>query len=178
MTFPLLLLSSTAVFAESKLFPGFLFVESAYLERSGAADEADIYFSIRNLHADDPIVLLGISGDEEDDAAATMYDDQNAMLQQIVVNPGETVSGIHAVLRNADLSAAEDGQLALNLLIRRGLEALPPVEATEGTGGGAFSGGIKAQDAGFPMRMTTRCVSISETDSGRISSPLWQICLL
>jgi hypothetical protein len=148
LLFPLLLLSSSAVFAEPKLFPGFLFVESAYLEQSGsAADEADIYFSIRNLHADDPIVLLGINGDEE--AAARMYDGQNAMLQQIVINPGETVSGIHAVLRNADLSAAEDGQLALNLLIRRGLEALPPVDAIESSGG-LFSGGVKAREAGIP----------------------------
>jgi hypothetical protein len=150
LTFPLALLSSKAVFAEPKLFPGFLFVESAYLEHSGAADEADIYLSIRNLHPDDPIVLLGISGDEDDAVAAIMYDAQNVMLQQIVVNPGETVSSIHAVLRNADLSAAEDGQLGLNILVRRGLEALPPVEASEGTGGGAFSGGIKAQEAGIP----------------------------
>lgn len=144
----LLVLFAAGSKAESRLIPGFLFVETAYLEQQGNdTNTADAYFTLTNLHAEDPLVLLAVSG--ENFESATFRGNENAVLDQIVIQPGERVAGIHLVMTGANLTDAGDAPLEFSVLIRRGLEPLPPVDAIAPSGG-LFSGGIKAREAGIP----------------------------
>ncbi len=152
LLFPVLMvLMQKMALAEPKLFPGFLFVEDAYLERSAQGEnQAVAHFSIKNLHADDPIVLLGLTGEMFEEA--TVYDAQDNMQEEWVINPGETLTGLRAVLSDIELTDADARTVALNLYIRRGLLAMEAIEEVNNDEGqqGAFFGGLKNREAGIP----------------------------
>ncbi len=143
----LLIVLAGTVKAESRLYPGFLFIESAYLEQGSDANSAEAFFTLTNLHPDDPLVLLTVSSDIFE--AATFEDAENSPLSQIVIQPGERLEGVRVVLAGVNLSESSHSMVDFNVLIRRGLEPLPPVDAIESSGG-LFSGGIKAREAGIP----------------------------
>lgn len=142
-----LLLLPGVVSAQASLYPGFMMVE-AFLDRpdSGAGD-SNAVISISNLHESDPLVLLDITG--ENFESATIYNENNEEIDQLVIQPGERVYNIPVMLNGVDSSVFDDSTYDLNFFVRRGLEAMEPVEAIEGTQG-AFSGGIKAREAGIP----------------------------
>ena len=147
----LFILSAAGVKAESRLIPGFLFVESAYLQQqANSANTADAYITVTNLHPDDPLVLLNVSS--ENIEAATFNNADNPELNQIVIQPGERKADIHMVLSGVDLADSPGDALEFSLLIRRGLEAMEPVDAIINDEGqqGAFFGGIKNREAGIP----------------------------
>jgi hypothetical protein len=147
----LMVLTQSLALAEPKLFPGFLFVENAYLERSEQNEnQAVAHFSIRNLHTDDPLVLLGVTGEMFEEAR--LYDAQNNMREEFVINPGETLRGLRAELNDIEFTDAEAISIALNLYIRRGLLAMEAIEEVNNDEGqqGAFFGGLKNREAGVP----------------------------
>lgn len=147
----LLILFAAGVKAESRLIPGFLFVESAYLQQQGnSANTADAYITVTNLHPDDPLVLLDVTSDFFE--TATFSSDDNSELAQIVIQPGERVAGIHMLLSGFDLAESQGDALEFSFLIRRGLEAMEAVDAIANDEGqqGAFFGGLRNREAGIP----------------------------
>jgi hypothetical protein len=147
----LLILTQKIALAEPKLIPGFLFVENAYLEPLELSEnQAVAHFSIKNLHADDPMVLLGLTGEMFEVAA--LYDSQDNMREELVINPGETLTGLRAVLSSMELSDTDANTIGINLFIRRGLLAMEAIEEINNDEGqnGAFFGGLKNREAGIP----------------------------
>lgn len=143
----LLAFLTVGVKAESRLFPGFLFVESAYLEQGSDLTSADAYITVTNLHPEDPLVLLTASSEIFE--GATFFDDANAEMTQVVIQPGERLAGLRVALSGVDLTDSSGAPVEFSFLIRRGLEAMEAVDAIE-TNNGPFGGGIKAREAGIP----------------------------
>ncbi len=137
------LLIQPSALGRPKLFPGFLYVDSPFVEMQDAAsNQARVSFTIQNMHASDPLVLLSISGESLE---------ASTELEQLVINPGEISPTVHAMVTLADDYAVNDGNLHLEILIRRGLEAMEYVEAIEDPRALArVPLGFKVQRSGIP----------------------------
>ena len=126
----LALIIQSPAFAEPFLIPGFLGIESSYIEAPDAdSDSTNAYFTITNLH-NEPILILSASGDIFDNA--TLRDSNNEELDYIELLPRERLvmqsDGLHIQLNEIDESIAAGDILELTLLVRRGREAIEYVE--------------------------------------------------
>ncbi len=137
------LLAQPSALGRPKLFPGFLYVDNPYVEMSDAAsNQARVSFTIQNMHASDPLVLLSILGESLE---------ASTELEQLVINPGEVSPPVHALVTLADDYSASDGNLYLEILVRRGLEAMEYVEVIEDPRALArVPLGFKLQKSGIP----------------------------
>lgn len=143
-----LLFLQTVAVAQPTFIPGFLGVESSYIERpASGADSTEAFLTLTNLHPREPLVILDISGGMFEESS--MVGANGEELENIVLQPGERLvmsdDGVHVVLNGVDASMLADHGLELTLFIRRGLEPEDPVEAREAT---AF--GPPAREAGIP----------------------------
>ncbi len=125
-----LALFQTATIAAPLVIPGFFGIESPYIEATESdMGNANIYFSITNLHAE-PILILSASGELFGDA--TLKNSNNETLEYIEVQPRERVvlepGGMHIQLNDVE-SAVHAGDVhEISILFRRGLEAEEYVE--------------------------------------------------
>jgi hypothetical protein len=126
-----------------KLFPGFLYVDSPYVEMQDTeSNQARVSFTIQNMHASDPLVLLSISGESLE---------ASIELEQLVINPGEISPTVYALVTFTNDYIVNDGNLYLGILVRRGLEAMEYVEAIEDPRALArVPLGFKLQKSGIP----------------------------
>lgn len=139
----LLLITQSIVLARPILIPGFIYVDTAYIEMPApGTNQANVTFTVQNMHANDPLVILSLLGDSL--AEATMFD-------QVVINPGEVSAPLNVVVTLADDFTINDDELDLNLLVRRGLEAMEYVEAIDDPRARArVPLGFKQQKSGIP----------------------------
>ena len=125
--FAILFIQSTAL-AQPLVIPGFLGIESSYIEASGS-DSASAYLTLTNLHYE-PILILSASGDIFENA--TLKDSNNEELEYIEVLPRERIvmgsGGMHIQLNEVDDSITAGDTIELTLLVRRGREAMEYVE--------------------------------------------------
>ncbi|MDG2091397.1 MAG: copper chaperone PCu(A)C [Gammaproteobacteria bacterium] len=146
---PLAILCFQSAHAQPIMIPGFMGIESSYLDALEAdSDSTMAYFTISNLHQE-PILLLGASGDKIGHAMLNNSDHQ--AVDSILIEPGQRLvmqpDGYHVHLDEIDTSDADEGFYAVTLLVRRGLEAMEEVEAIENLG--AMSG-QRGREAGIP----------------------------
>ncbi len=143
-----LLFVQTAAQAQPVIVPGFMGIESSYMEAPDASSEsASAYFTIANFHYE-PIVLLGATGDIFENA--TFVGSNNEELEQVIIQPGGRLvmspDDVHIQLNDVDSSSAEEHFQELTLLVRRGLEPLEEVEAQRRDA----NNGQRAREAGVP----------------------------
>ena len=138
-----LLIMQSTVFARPKLVPGFIFVDNATIEMPApGTNQANVTMTIQNMHANDPLVVLSLLGDSLA---------ESVMLEQVVINPGEVSAPISVRVTLADGFTINDDELDLNLLVRRGLEAMEYVEAIDDPRARArVPLGFKEQKSGIP----------------------------
>ncbi|MDG2091396.1 MAG: copper chaperone PCu(A)C [Gammaproteobacteria bacterium] len=134
--------------AQPIIVPGFMVVESSYLEAPESSAHSTLaYFTIANLH-DEPIILLGASSDISE--SATLNGPGHEELESIVIQPSERLimgsDGFHVHFDELDSSIDSGDAQEITLLVRRGLEALEEVEAQERNA----NNGIRARRAGIP----------------------------
>ncbi|PCJ41564.1 MAG: hypothetical protein COA71_08390 [SAR86 cluster bacterium] len=128
--FVILITQSTA-FAEPLLIPGFLGIESSYIETPEAdSNTTNAYFTIINLH-NQPIRLLNTNSDFF--GSAVFHAANGEELEYIEVLPRERVvmepGGIYIQLNEiTDSITAADSTHEVTLLVRRGREAMEFVE--------------------------------------------------
>ena len=126
-TLAILFIQSTA-FAEPLVIPGFLGIESSYIEESDS-NSASAYLTLTNLHHE-PILILSASGDIFENA--TLIDSNNEELEYIEVLPRERLvmgsGSTHIQLNEIDDSITAGDTIELTLLVRRGREAMEYVE--------------------------------------------------
>ncbi len=126
----LALIIQSSAFAEPLLIPGFLGIESSYIEAPDAdSDSTTAYFTLTNLH-NEPILILSASGEIFDNA--TLRGSNNEELDYIELAPRERLvmqsDGMHIQLNEIGESIAAGDILELTLLVRRGREAMEYVE--------------------------------------------------
>ena len=135
--------------AQPLMVPGFMAIENSSMDAPTAgSDSSNAYFTITNLHSE-PIVLLSASGDIFE--SATFIGANSDELEQVVIEPGDRLvmgpNDIHLRLSEVDAAVTEDRSQAITLLVRRGLEPEPEVEAVDELG--AMSG-VRSREAGIP----------------------------
>ncbi len=140
----------SAVQAQPLMIPGFMGIESSYVEAPAAdSDSTMAYFTITNLHQE-PILLLSASGDNFE--SATLNNADHEEIESVVIEPGQRLvmapGGFHVHLSEIDASSSNEESYKITLLVRRGLE---PMEAIEGSeeNFGAMSG-ARSRGAGIP----------------------------
>lgn len=135
--------------AQPVMVPGFMAIESSYIENSGSGS-ASAYFTITNFD-DEPMRILSASGEAFESAVIAGPNDETHEYVEILPNQRLNMaeSGIHFQLNNVSDSLMAGETQDVTLLIRRGREAMEAVEAQEGGFAGAFSG-AKIRDAGIP----------------------------
>jgi copper(I)-binding protein len=143
-----LLFIQSLAFAQPVVVPGFMAVETSYLEAPAADSQSTLaYFTIANLH-NEPIVLLGASSDLSE--SARLNNPEHEEVESIVIQPRERLvmesDGYYVHLNEVDSAIAEGGSQEITLLVRRGLEAMEEVEAQERDS----NNGIVAREAGIP----------------------------
>jgi hypothetical protein len=138
-----LLITQPVVQARPKLVPGFIYVDNASFELPvPGTNQASVTLTVQNMHANDPLVILSLIGD-------SLAED--AMLEEVVINPGEISAPISVMVTLADDLTISDDELDLNLRVRRGLEAMEYVEAIEDPRALArVPLGFKLQRSGIP----------------------------
>ncbi|MBN4053642.1 copper chaperone PCu(A)C [Haliea sp. AH-315-K21] len=143
-----MLFFQTTAYAQPVMVPGFMGIESFYIENSGS-DTANAYFTIVNFD-DEPMRILSASGDAFGNAIITGTN--NEELEYIEIMPNERVvmapSSMYFQLSDLGDSLIVGETHEITLLIRRGREAGEMVEETTRGAGGAFSGG-RLRDAGI-----------------------------
>ena len=143
-----MLLLQAAAQAQPVMVPGFMAIESSYIESEGS-DSANAYFTISNFD-DEPMRILSASGDVFENAVITAGGQE---LEYIEILPNERLvmspEGMHIQLSGLSEELMAGEQEDVTLLIRRGREAMEALEAQEGGFAGAFSG-EKIRDAGIP----------------------------
>lgn len=137
------------VFAQPVMIPGFMGIESSYIEAPESdADSTQAYFTIVNLHYE-PLRLLGASSGIFENAV--LMDANNQVLEFVEILPGERVAmgpgGLHMQLNDIDSELATGDSYEFKLKVRRGREAMEAVEAIEVQG--LFSG-TRSRKAGIP----------------------------
>ena len=147
--FMTLMLLQTTAQAQPILVPGFMGIESSYMEAPAAgSDSSNAYFTISNLHYE-PIVLLSASG--EAFGNATFIGPDGNQLEQVVIRPGGRLvmgpNNVHLRLGEFDAEANDEGYQDITLLVRRGLEPEEAVEAIEELG---VMSGVRSREAGIP----------------------------
>ncbi len=143
-----LLFVQAAVQAQPVMIPGFMGIESSYMEAPEASSEStSAYFTIANLHYE-PIVLLGATGDIFENA--TFVGSNNEELEQVIIQPGGRLvmspNDVHLQLHDVDSSNADEHFQELTLLVRRGLEPLEEVEEQRRDA----NNGQRGREAGVP----------------------------
>ena len=151
-----LLFFTSAAQAESLIIPGFMGIESSYIEASDV-DTANAYFTLVNLHYE-PLLLLGIKTELAENV--TFYDSNNEVLEYVEVLPGERLvmrpGGIHAELTAIESSIAAGEAIELTLHTRRGREAMEYVEEFfDNSMRETKGGGIPNEDE-YVMHVTAR----------------------
>jgi len=146
---PLALLCMQSAYSQPLMVPGFMGIESSYMEEISAnSDSSNAFFSISNFHHE-PIILLSATGDSFE--SATFIGPNGNELEQVIIEPGNRLvmgpNSVHLRLGELDAATAEDYSHQISLLIRRGLEAEEEVEAIEELG--AMSG-VRSREAGIP----------------------------
>ena len=143
------LLFQAVAHAQPVMVPGFMVIESSYIENSGS-DTANAYFTISNID-DEPMRILSASGEAFDSAIITGPNDET--LEYIEILPNQRLvmaeAGMHFQLSNVSESVTAGETQDVTLLIRRGREAEEAIEAVEGGFVGAFTG-ARIRDAGIP----------------------------
>lgn len=144
-----LMFLQTAVQAQPILVPGFMGIESSYMDHPAAgSDTSNAYFTISNLHYE-PIVLLSASGDTFENA--TFIGTNGNELEQVIIQPGDRLvmgpNNVHLRLAELDAAATDESSQDITLLVRRGLEPEDAVEAIQELG--AMSG-VRSREAGIP----------------------------
>lgn len=130
--FSLFMVLPGLLMAEPYFVPGFFSVEMSNIEAPQAGmDSTKAYFSIRNVHPREPVLLLSLSSGMFEDA--TLVGANGEELEYVEVAPGELfVMGpntAHVELSGVDTSLMAGDSVEVTLLIRRGREAMEPVEA-------------------------------------------------
>jgi len=147
MALPLLMLGLHSTYAQPIMIPGFMGIESSYMDAPAGSDSSNAYFTITNFHYE-PIVLLSASTDVF--ANATFLGPNDDELEQVVIQPeGRLVmspDGVHLRLRDVATITENESQ-QITLLVRRGLEADEEIEGTTGFGG---LSGSRTREAGIP----------------------------
>ena len=120
----------SAAFADPFIIPGFLGIESSYVETPESdSDFANLYFTLTNLHHE-PILILNASGDLFDNS--TLKGSNNEDLEYIEVPPRERIvmqsGSTHIQLNKVADTISIGDTIELALLIRRGREAMEYVE--------------------------------------------------
>jgi copper(I)-binding protein len=143
-----LLFVQTAAYAQPIMIPGFMGIESSYMEAPMADSEStSAYFTIANLHYE-PIVLLGASGDMFENAVFVGSD--NEELEQVIIQPGGRLvmepNGVHLKINDVEASSANEHFQELTLLVRRGLEPLDEVDEQRRDA----NNGQRGREAGVP----------------------------
>jgi copper(I)-binding protein len=119
----------TSAIAEPTMIPGFLGIESSYIEKTDD-ESANAYFTFTNLHYDS-ILLLSASSDIF--GSTTLKGGDNEEVEFIEVLPNERVvmqpGGLHMQLNEMDSSIASGETIEVTLLLRQGREAEEEVEA-------------------------------------------------
>lgn len=143
-----MLFVQTAAHAQPVMIPGFMGIESSYMEALATSSEsAAAYFTIANLHYE-PIVVLGLSGDIFDHA--TFLGPNGDELEQVIIQPGDRLvmapNNVHFQLSGLDSANLEGHFQELTLLVRRGLEPLEEVEAQRRDA----NNGQRGREAGVP----------------------------
>ncbi len=146
---PLLMLCFQSTQAQPIMIPGFMGIESSYMDAPAAgSDASNAYFTISNLYSE-PIVLLSATGDIFENA--TFLGPNNDELEQLIIQPGERLvmgpDTVYMHLSDLQTSSIEDHSQQITLLVRRGLEAEEEVEAQDGFGG---LSGARQREAGIP----------------------------
>ena len=136
-------------YAQPIMIPGFMGIESSYLDAPEADSHSTMaYFTISNLHHE-PILLLGASGDEI--GSATLNNSEHQAVDSILIEPGQRLvmqpAGYHVHLDEINISDADKDFYSVTLLVRQGLEAMAEVDAVEFLG--AMSG-QRGRKAGIP----------------------------
>lgn len=145
---PLAMLFFQVAHAQPVVVPGFMAIESSYLEAPESGSHSTMaYFTISNLHSE-PIVLLGASSEIFE--SASLNAPGHEAIESIVIQPRERlemgVDGYHVHLDEIDDSLANGQSKEVTLLVRRGLEPLEEIEGQD-----AFrNAGIRSRDAGIP----------------------------
>jgi copper(I)-binding protein len=124
----LALATQTSIQAEPLMIPGFLGIESSYIEKTGE-DTANAYFTFTNLHYG-PVLLLSASSDIF--ANTTLNGANNEELEYIEVLPRERVvmepGGLHMQLHDLDPAITSGETVEVTLLVRQGREPEEEVE--------------------------------------------------
>ena len=146
---PLAILCMQSAHAQPIMVPGFMGLESSYVEAPEAgSDSTTAYFTISNFHHE-PILILSATGDGFESAA--LNDANHGAVESIIIEPGQRLvmqpGGFHVHLSEIDASMFDEGSFEITLLLRRGLEAMEEVEAVEELG--AMSG-VRSREAGIP----------------------------
>jgi copper(I)-binding protein len=145
---PLLMLGLHSTYAQPIMIPGFMGIESSYMDAPAGSDSGNAYFTISNFHYE-PIVLLSASGNVFGNA--TFLGPNNDELDQLVIQPGERLvmgpDSVYMHLSDLQASDGEEPSQQITLLVRRGLEADEEIEATTGFGG---LSGSRTREAGIP----------------------------
>ncbi len=144
-----LMFLQTTVQAQPILVPGFMGIESSYMDAPAAgSDSSNAYFTISNLHYE-PIVLLSATG--EAFGNATFIDPDGNELEQVVIRPGGRLvmgpNNVHLRLGELEAEAVDEGSQDITLLVRLGLEPEEAVEAIEELG---VMSGVRSREAGIP----------------------------
>mgnify|MGYP003653140901 FL=1 len=146
----LMLFCQTTVFAQPVMIPGFMGIESSYIEAPASdEDSTNAYFTIVNLHYE-PLRLLSASSEIFENAV--FLDANNQQLEFVEILPGQRIAmipgGLHMQLNDIDSGIAAGDSFEFKLKVRRGREALPFQE--EMVAVGLFSGGPSPRPAGIP----------------------------
>lgn len=145
---PLAMLFFQVAHAQPVVVPGFMAIESSYLEAPESGSHSTMaYFTIANLHSE-PIVLLGASSEIFE--SASLNAPGHETVESIVIQPRERlemgVDGYHVHLDEIDETIAAGNMQEVTLLIRRGLEAMEEVEGQ----GGDRNAAVRFREAGIP----------------------------
>ena len=148
----MMLFCQTSLVAQPVMIPGFFGVESYYIEApANGADSTNAYLTIVNLHYE-PLRLLGTSSELFGNAG--LFDANNQVIEYVEVLPGERVvmrpGGMHIRFEELDPAIAAGETVDLTLKVRRGREALEPVEAFDPMDNVGALVGRKAVKAGIP----------------------------
>jgi len=128
-----MLFFQATVHAQPIVIPGFMTIESSYLEAPEAGSDSTLaYFTIWNLHYE-PIIILSSTTDISENVTFNGHGHEE--VSTILIQPSERLvmgpDGFHIDLDEIDTSISAGEFHEITLLVRRGLKAEEEIEGQE-----------------------------------------------